>query len=168
MGQERLDNEPQITLQELTVEDAGKYFNLIATNSDHFANFDNMPTDKYKTVEDVRRIFRNKDDKMRWGIVDKDDTLIGTINITPKIFPRSNIAEIGYLVSKDHTGMGYATEAVKKLARMASTQYDRLRATTHPENIASQAVLQKTGFIELGVNEEGDLVFELELRGGLR
>ncbi|OJY67813.1 MAG: GNAT family N-acetyltransferase [Rhizobium sp. 60-20] len=55
--------------------------------------------------------------------------------------------ELGYSLQKDAWGNGYATEIAGALAKWFFTRgiADRFIAFTHPENVASQRVLQKIG-----------------------
>ena len=61
--------------------------------------------------------------------------------------------EIGYLLKKSAWGIGYATEACKRLLKFAfeETQLKEVVAVTNPKNIASQNVLKKSGLIEEGM-----------------
>lgn len=61
--------------------------------------------------------------------------------------------EIGYILKQSAWGKGYATEACKRLLRLAfeQTQLDEVVAVTHPENAASQHVLRKSGLIDEGL-----------------
>lgn len=66
--------------------------------------------------------------------------------------------EIGYGIKPEYEGRGLATEAVIAMVRWAVEQPGVLRveAETEPGNIASQRVLQKSGFVPDGVQgEEG-------------
>jgi ribosomal-protein-alanine N-acetyltransferase len=66
--------------------------------------------------------------------------------------------EIGYGLLPEHWGKGYATEAVKAMVEWASKQpgVKDIEAETEENNIPSQRVLQKTGFVPLEKNgEEG-------------
>jgi RimJ/RimL family protein N-acetyltransferase len=55
--------------------------------------------------------------------------------------------EIYYGFFKDFWGKGYATEAAKAMLRFGfeETTLDKIAAGTHPDNFASQKVLQKIG-----------------------
>lgn len=67
-------------------------------------------------------------------------------------------AEIGYGLLSEFWGKGYATEAVTAAVKWASQQPDvtAIEAETDDENIASQRVLEKTGFVPTGAwGEEG-------------
>ena len=66
--------------------------------------------------------------------------------------------EIGYGISKEFCGKGYATEAVNAVVDWAMEQSGiaRIEAETDPDNTASQRVLEKCGFIPTDViGEEG-------------
>lgn len=67
-------------------------------------------------------------------------------------------AEIGYGLREGFCGRGYMTEAVAALARWALSQpgVTRVEAETEPDNIASQRVLARAGFVPAGTfGEEG-------------
>ena len=67
-------------------------------------------------------------------------------------------AEIGYGILPQYCGNGYATEAVTGAVKwaFAQPQVTRIEAETERDNIASQMVLEKSGFIPTGKNgEEG-------------
>lgn len=60
--------------------------------------------------------------------------------------------EIAYRLLPEYWGKGYATELVKALVDWGFTHLEvtKIVAVTHPDNIASQQVLKKTGFIPVG------------------
>ena len=67
-------------------------------------------------------------------------------------------AEIGYGLSPEFWGKGYATEAVTAAVKWASKQpgVTAVEAETDDENTASQRVLAKSGFVPMGTRgEEG-------------
>lgn len=66
--------------------------------------------------------------------------------------------EIGYGIEEAYCGRGYATESVQALCRwaFATGQVTAVEAETEPDNLASQKVLQKSGFFATGkTGEEG-------------
>lgn len=66
--------------------------------------------------------------------------------------------EIGYGTRAGYCNKGYMTEAVKRITQWALAQEGvaRVEAETAPDNIASQRVLAKAGFIPNGqMGEEG-------------
>ena len=93
-----------------------------------------------------------------WMIELKDGTHIGDLCF--KGLSEDGSAEIGYGIAEEHQGCGYATEAVSALAEWALHQpgVTCVTAETEENNIASQRVLKKSGFIPTGeIGEEGQL-----------
>ena len=66
-------------------------------------------------------------------------------------------AELGYRVAEQVAGHGVATAAVRELCRVAVTRYGlrTLRAATTHDNVASQKVLAKAGFVPAGPAQPG-------------
>jgi ribosomal-protein-alanine N-acetyltransferase len=66
-------------------------------------------------------------------------------------------AELGYRVAQQVAGRGVATATVQELCRLAAAQYGlrALRAATTYDNVASQKVLVKAGFVPAGPAEPG-------------
>ncbi len=62
-------------------------------------------------------------------------------------------AWIGYWVAADHRGQSLATQAARIVVRWAfeSVGAERLSLTAEPENVASQRVAEKCGFVREGV-----------------
>ena len=93
-----------------------------------------------------------------WMIELKDGTHIGELCF--KGLSEEGNAEIGYGIAENYQGCGYATEAVSALVNWAFEQPGAtcITAETEASNIASQRVLQKSGFIPTGeIGEEGPL-----------
>jgi len=63
-------------------------------------------------------------------------------------------AEVGYAIARKYWGQGFATKAVTRALRIASGELEgvkRIQALVQPENVASQRVLHKVGFVREGV-----------------
>jgi RimJ/RimL family protein N-acetyltransferase len=81
----------------------------------------------------------------KWFFIEKKDgTKVGFINH----FLWGNMLEIGYVLIPIERGKGYCKEAVQLMADYLFLSKDivRIQAVTRVENIASQKVLDKTGF----------------------
>ncbi len=68
------------------------------------------------------------------------------------------MVELGYGLKEEYRGSGYMTEAVKAICSWAARQpgVTRIEAETAPDNLASQKVLARAGFVPAGINgEEG-------------
>ena len=91
-----------------------------------------------------------------WIIESKGGSNLGDLSF--KGFNDDGSVEIGYGIDAAHQGQGYATEAVNAAVMWALQQpgVTRVEAETEPDNQASQRVLEKCGFIPLGIDgEEG-------------
>ena len=92
-----------------------------------------------------------------WGIYQNDSgDWVGDLCF--KGLPENGHPEIGYGISPEFQGQGYATEAVRAACRWALAQpgVAAVEAETEPANAASQAVLRKVGFVPTGtVGKEG-------------
>ena len=82
-------------------------------------------------------------------LVAGDDSVLGRFNL---IFAEDGAAELGYRVAQHVAGRGVATAAVRELCRLAAARHGlrTLRAATSRENVASQKVLVKAGFVPAG------------------
>ena len=87
-------------------------------------------------------------------LVDEDGEVVGRFNLYDVV---DGTAEVGFRVSQRVVGRGVATSAVRELCRIASEQYGlrTLRAAASNENVASQRVLAKVGFVAVGPGEVG-------------
>ena len=91
-----------------------------------------------------------------WRIERKDGSKVGDLCF--KGLNDDGSVEIGYGISTEYQGRGYATEAVDAMVSWALRQPEvrRVDAETEPGNKASQRVLEKCGFIPTGTTgEEG-------------
>ena len=68
-------------------------------------------------------------------------------------------ASLGYRVAQHAAGQGVATAAVQELCRLAAARHGlhTLRAATSSENVASQKVLAKAGFVPVGPADPADI-----------
>jgi ribosomal-protein-alanine N-acetyltransferase len=95
----------------------------------------------------------------------KDGTRIGFIAHYHVLHPSGSKLEIGYALVPSERGKGYCTEAVQLIVDFLflSRETVRIQATTDTRNLASQRVLEKTGF-----KKEGTLRKYMFVRGELR
>lgn len=84
-----------------------------------------------------------------WALEDKlSQELIGSIKFD-KLNLAEGWAEIGYFVKKMHQGKGLATEALSIICFVSFQEIglNKLSIVTHIDNVASQKVAKKVGFI---------------------
>jgi [ribosomal protein S5]-alanine N-acetyltransferase len=69
---------------------------------------------------------------------------------------QNEVAEIGYVIAREHWGKGYTTEAMRPLIDCAFNALGahRLEAKLDPRNLASAKVLAKLGFAHEGTRRE--------------
>jgi ribosomal-protein-alanine N-acetyltransferase len=87
-------------------------------------------------------------------LVGENGTVLGRFNLVDL---RDGTAELGYRVAEQVAGHGVATATVQELCQRAVEQYGlrTLRAATTFDNVASQKVLTKAGFVLDGPAEPG-------------
>jgi len=109
----------------------------------------------------LRQLFREEVEKMLntphefkpFIVEKKDGSKIGFIAHFYVLHPAGRLLEVGYSLIPSERGKGYCTEALKVMIDylFLSKDTNRIQALTDPRNLASQNVLQKTGFKKEGV-----------------
>ena len=89
-------------------------------------------------------------------LVAEDGSVLGRFNL---IFAGDRTAKLGYRVAQHVAGRGVATTTVRELCRLAASRYGlhTLRAATSRENVASQKVLTRAGFVLAGPADPADV-----------
>ena len=105
------------------------------------------PYTRGHAVEWIRLVEAQGDPPTSFAIVLAGEP-IGGIGIERFVDVSRNVAEIGYWLSQEHWGHGYATEAVERTTRYAFEAFDieRLEAGVFEWNPASCRVLEKAGY----------------------
>ena len=82
-------------------------------------------------------------------LADENGSVVGRFNLYDI---KDGTAVLGYRVAQHVAGRGVATAAVRELCQLAAAQHGlrTLKAGTTPDNVASQKVLTKAGFILVG------------------
>ena len=82
-------------------------------------------------------------------LVAEDGSVLGRFNL---VDIEDHTAELGYRVAQHVAGRGVATAAVRELCRLATARHGlrTLRAAAASQNVASQKVLAKAGFVPAG------------------
>ena len=87
---------------------------------------------------------------INWAITIKGNPrLIGIIGHY-RIQPHNYRAEIGYMILPEYYGQGIVTEAIKEVVRFGFEEMNlhSIEAIIDPNNLASERVLQKNGFVK--------------------
>jgi [ribosomal protein S5]-alanine N-acetyltransferase len=86
-----------------------------------------------------------------WVLLD-EERIVGVINVSGIARGPFLSANLGYWVDKDYNGRGVGSAAVAYAVGAARTELGlhRLQAATLPHNVASQTILKRSGFEEIG------------------
>lgn len=85
-------------------------------------------------------------------ILDEDGRVVGRINLNNIVRGPFQSASVGYWLDQSSGGRGLTTLAVEEIVQVAFAEegLHRVEAGTIPENLRSQAVLQRAGFVRFG------------------
>jgi ribosomal-protein-alanine N-acetyltransferase len=89
-------------------------------------------------------------------LVAGEGAVLGRFNL---FFTGGGTADLGYRVAQQAAGQGVATAAALAVCRLAADRHGRrtLNAATSSENIASQKVLSKCGFVLAGPADPAEI-----------
>ncbi|HXC49506.1 MAG TPA: GNAT family N-acetyltransferase [Candidatus Limnocylindrales bacterium] len=144
---------PRLVLRPPRDEDAQSIFDNYASDHD-VTRFVSWP--RHETVEDSRRFIElSHSEWARWPagplLIESrvDKRLIGATGLA---FEKPYRASTGYVLSQGAWGAGFATEAVRAVARLAQASgVLRLYAVCHAHHFAAVRVLERSGFLREGV-----------------
>ena len=87
-------------------------------------------------------------------LVGEDGSVLGRFNLYNI---KDGTAELGYRVAQRVAGRGVATATVRELSQLVAARYGlrTLKAMTTHDNVASQKVLTKAGFVPVGPADIG-------------
>lgn len=110
------------------------------------------PTTESQEQEFVESMGENGDVHLLICAEDEPVGIIGLNNVNETW----GIAELGYMLTPDAWGQGYATDAARRLVGYAFDQrrLHKVKANAFEPNAASQRVLEKVGFTQEGMFRE--------------
>ncbi len=159
----------RLILRDVTSEDLDA-LSKVTMDPDVFRYWPSDP-DTYETAKKrIERMITKQTEKPR-----TDFDVAITLKRNEKLFGRCRIRKtsdlqghIGYMLSKDMWGQGYATEVAKALIEFGFTELNlhRIVATTHPENPGSNRVVEKAGLVLEGRLRE-DRLYDGEYKDSL-
>jgi [ribosomal protein S5]-alanine N-acetyltransferase len=147
-------------LQRLRADHASQVLAFERVNRDYFATFISDRGDDYYAEFTERHTALLADQDAGIGafyvLVDGDGSVLGRFNL---VFVGDGTADLGYRVAQHVAGRGVATASVREVCRLAATRHGlrTIRAATSSQNIASQRVLAKGGFVPVGLAGPADL-----------
>ena len=139
------------------VEDSGPLAALYRTNRDYLAPFEPARDEDFFTAEGqaarlTALLAEHEQERAYPYLVEVDGRLAGRVTVTNVARGPFCSGSLGYWVAADRTGQGLATHAVAHVLEDCFTQHGlhRVEAATLVDNLASQAVLRRTGFTLIG------------------
>jgi RimJ/RimL family protein N-acetyltransferase len=139
---------PRLVLRSFTLQDAGPLHRILGDRDvlRYFPNSDSPSLDKVEKMI-AHQLKHWQEYRYGWWAVELHTTseFIGWCGL--QFLPETEETEVGYLLGKPFWGQGLATEGAQ-----ASLQYgfedlglETVVAIVHPENVASQRVIEKLG-----------------------
>ncbi|WOH18340.1 GNAT family protein [Paenarthrobacter sp. GOM3] len=147
-----------LTLRPLESQDAGPLAAAYARNRDHLAPWDPQRSDEFfsaagqaKDVAIKLNLFA-AGSEVPW-VLTAGERIIGRITLTGVVRGPFLSANMGYWIDQEFTGRGLASAAVGQVLTMAADDLGlhRVQAATLVHNLASQAVLKRSGFERIGM-----------------
>ena len=145
----------RLLLRKLQITDANEMF-FLRSNEDVLRYIGREPTKTIAEAEEfINKINKSVDENesILWGIafLNEPSTIIGTICIW-NFQTEHYRGEIGFILHPDHWRKGIMKEAINAVADYGFSilGLHSMEAQLNPENIASSAVLESTGFAKEG------------------
>jgi [ribosomal protein S5]-alanine N-acetyltransferase len=154
-----LVNDP-VLLRSATPADFAAWARLRQDSKAHLTEWEESWTDDQIGPAAFRRRLRAYDRERRRGgglfllsFRISDNALVGGVTLSNIRYGASRSALIGYWVGAAHVRRGYGRASVEALCAHAFDTIDlnRLVAACQPENVASQKLLERCGFIREGL-----------------
>ncbi|PUB28020.1 [SSU ribosomal protein S5P]-alanine acetyltransferase [Promicromonospora sp. AC04] len=146
-----------VTLRELSKDDAAAIADAYLRNREHLAPWDPARPEEFYTEEWHKerlwaQVVENSTGRALYTVLESDGAIVGRLNLTDVVHGAFENGHLGYWLDGQFTGRGLMTRAIEALANHARDEVGlhRLQAATLPHNEASQAVLTRAGFERIG------------------
>jgi len=147
------------TCRLISPEDAPVLARLLRLNRDFLAPWEPLRDDDFFTEDRQRVMIQDALREHQEGrnlplvIVDGTGGVIGRITLNSIVRGAFQSCSVGYWVSEAAGGRGVATAALKQVISIAFGELGlhRLQAETLLHNVASQTVLERNGFVRIGM-----------------
>jgi ribosomal-protein-alanine N-acetyltransferase len=148
----------QMWVRRARAEDAGPLAALYRDNRDHLAPFEPARAEEFFTeagqAARLAALLAEREQGSAYPyVIEVDGRLAGRVTVTNVARGPFCSGSLGYWVAADQAGRGLATRAVRTVVDDCFTTQGlhRLEAATLVDNLASQAVLRRTGFTLIGL-----------------
>lgn len=147
-----------VTLRELTKDDAVAVASAYLRNREHLAPWDPARPEAFFTEQWHKdrlwvQVLAGSNGSALHTVLESDGEIMGRVDLTDMVRGAFQNGHLGYWIDHRFTGRGLMTRAVDAVAAHALTELGlhRLQAATLPHNVASRSVLTRTGFEEIGL-----------------
>lgn len=147
-----------VALRLVSTDDVADLTALAVRNLAFLAPWEPLRSHRYATESAQRQMIMDALARHAGGVavplvILLDGEVVGRVNLSDIVGGVFQSAHLGYWVSEHVNGRGIATAAIAALLRLAFEDYDlhRVQAGTLVHNIASQKVLLRNGFTEIGL-----------------
>lgn len=149
-----------VELKILTPEDSKDVYEYYVRNKEYLEPFEPLRDSEFYTVDGQRNLLMESykqylnGNSVNFGIY-INKKFIGKVQLSNIVMGVFHNAFVGYSIDKDCQGNGYMSDAINTLLEYAfdDMELHRIEASTLTDNIASQCVLKKCGFKEIGISE---------------
>ena len=148
---------PDVQLRIATLDDAPALADACARSRDHLKPWEpSRPDNWFTPAAQAERLTslleRYKNGQIVPWLLAEGDRIVGAITLNDLVAGPFRNAALGYWLAVDAVGRGLATLAVEAVAAIADQELKlhRIEASTLTNNAASQRVLQRTGFTQIG------------------
>ena len=147
-----------VRIRVLRATDAEPMCAAYLRNREHLAPWEPLRAEEFFTVDGQMISVQSKlalfiaGSDVPWVLTD-GEKIVGLMTLSGIVRGPFLSAHLGYWVDKDHTGRGIGSAAVAFAVDAARDELGlhRLQAATLLHNAASQRILQRSGFTEIGV-----------------
>jgi ribosomal-protein-alanine N-acetyltransferase len=146
------------TTRLIGIDDAPKLAQLVERNREFLAPWEPIRPEEYFTTDGQRSAIAEALRQFEQGLVVphvilEDGAIVGRVTLSNIVRGPFQSCNLGYWVSADCNGRGFATAAVQEIigAAFNELRLHRIEAGTLLNNVASQRVLEKNGFVRFGV-----------------
>ncbi len=146
-----------VELRIASLDDAPALADAQTRSREHLGPWDPARTDRWFTPAGqaerlTSQLERYKNGQVVPWVLADGDRVLGQITLSDLVPGPFRSASLGYWLAVDALGRGLATRAVEAVAEIADSELKlhRIEASTLTGNTASQRVLNRTGFRQIG------------------
>lgn len=140
----------EIELNPPKIEDLDSYHEIFSDENTHHFIIDEGQQDIEGSKKKLETLIKISPEFKRVYSIANSHLAVGFIVIH---LDKSETPFISYAIRKSYQKNGIASKAIAKLLELEKNNFKGLLAATHLDNIASQNLLKKCGFKEVGTKE---------------